>query len=209
MCRPAWRVGSSRRQEFQVCLKADGAFKWPRTRRSEPLRRSLLGWPPGWPPSRRSRRLSAGPAPAQQPGGRKKRQVQVRKEALRHRKDTRLVTQHLLSVASRWSCFSDEPPGFTVAFAAVTLLWTAAANGSKVDGRKCMSAEVTEAITQRDGGLREEEIKQSDGWRESWQEVGFAFLFFSKLTGRLCAGQSQVLSRLPPKKQKKKNSFRN
>lgn len=50
-----------------------------------------------------------------------------------------------------------------MAFAAVTLLWTAAANGPKVDGRKCMSAEVTEAITQRDGGLREEEIKQSDG----------------------------------------------
>lgn len=50
-----------------------------------------------------------------------------------------------------------------MASAAVTLRWTTAANGPKVVGRKRRSAEVTEAITQRDGGLREEEIKQSDG----------------------------------------------
>lgn len=54
-----------------------------------------------------------------------------------------------------------------MALAAVTLLWTTTANGPKVVGRKCGSAEVTEAINQRDGALREEEIKQSDGRRES------------------------------------------
>lgn len=46
-----------------------GALRWPQRWQSGPLRRSLPGWHPGWPPSPPC--LSAGPGPAQQPGIRK------------------------------------------------------------------------------------------------------------------------------------------
>lgn len=59
------------------CLKLDGGFRWPQRWQSEPLRRSLLAWHLGWPPSPLC--LFAGLGPAQQPGVKTKEKEEVKK----------------------------------------------------------------------------------------------------------------------------------